>query len=822
MDKALKIYSYILKEHLAKCFNNVERVDPVKLNQERFKSRAIFISAIIFLKNNFTIRKNNNIISQANYWLKNSFAHKNLFSSIIENSNGNISKLINDNLCNLIGIDTINITNLYEALLTIETQNKDNVIKILNAKNYRNKLGSYYTPNELAKAVTEHTIDSFFELHYGIKNLSVIDLNDIDNSKQKKLLNNIYSLSFADFSCGSGNFLIEIIKYFEKFFYKLNLKEKKREEILKSIALNIFAFDVDCLALEVAKINLLLKINSPSFYSHLNKNFIHANFLLHTDFTNDNEKKVEIFANGFVYHEQLSLNRNILKKYDIILGNPPWEKIRFEEKSFYTIYSSNITNQYFKSTRTNKINEIELRNIYLAEFSNQYKIEINKAKSNLKQNSFFALSNSGELNTYALFTEAAIKLMSEKSIIGLVLKSAIATSQVNQRLFKYLTKQNLIIAIYDFINRKKIFNIDCRERFCFLLLGKSQNNKFDVLMNLKKISEIQEGKSDIKLSHEQLRKLNPITGMLPNFTTKKEMDFLLRLSSQFSFLKDVFKEIKFGRIVHLTNHANYISTKKNNENVEIYEGKFFHQFDGKFSGFNEVPENLRYGNKSSSIILDETKKKLIDYLPESRFFINKEKWLQLSKNYKANYMLAWRSLTSATNTRTCIATILPFMPASQSVQFLIANETDLLYLNGLLNSIVFDFILKKKLCGIDLTQSVINQIPIPNLEQMEMKIKFNDLETTIKKHISLLVYSLLKHDIRLNSLFENIGIISQPTLGKSRLELILKIDLLIILLYSLSSKELEMVLESFNTQYSKKDLFWFENELKEIKNSNNI
>ncbi len=172
------------------------------------------------------------------------------------------------------------------------------------------------------------------------------------------------------------------------------------------------------------------------------------------------------------------------------------------------------------------------------------------------------MSNKGELNTYALFTDAAVKLKTERGVVGLVLKSAIVTSQVNQTLFKYLTKENLVVAIYDFINRKKIFKIDSRERFCFMLLGNSKSKKFRVSMNLIDTSEIASPSSKIELSFDSLKLLNPTTGMLPNLSNKKEADFLLRVSRDYPFFEKVYKEVRFGRIVHFTSHADFISRKK--------------------------------------------------------------------------------------------------------------------------------------------------------------------------------------------------------------------------------------------------------------------
>jgi hypothetical protein len=805
MYRALEIYSHVLKEHLSRCFALQQNINPIELNKERFKVKAVFIAAMIFLKNNIRNDKSD-IVSATNQWLKSSFDHDNLFSLVIESASEDLNKLIDNALKSLIGVESIDIPSLYETLLSFESGDENKGTKITNSKNYRNKLGSYYTPSNLAKSVTKKTIDTYFYLNFGINKLSA------EASLNIEILKEISLITFADFSCGGGNFVTEVINYFDYLLSKWNVDDVVKENSLKEIALNISAFDVDCLALEVAKLNLLLKIKQPSLYKSLNEKFIHGNFLLLSDIELTGTNKLDIFASGFIYHEHLSLFKLKLREYDVVLGNPPWGKIRFEEKKFYALYEKSISDNHFKSSRTNAISEKELNNTLLAEFSKKVKLEIEKAKSTLKKNSFFNLSNKGELNTYALFTDAAVKLRTKRGVVGLVLKSAIVTSQVNQTLFKFLTKENLMIAIYDFINRKKIFSIDSRERFCFLLFGKAKVEKFQVSMNLIDVEEIETAKPEIEMSYEGLKLLNPYTGMLPNFSNKKEAAFLLRVSQDFPFFKNVYKNVRFGRIVHLTSHSHFISKKKSEDNLPIYEGKFFNQFDGKYSGFNGVSEELKYGNKSSSIPFDDTKINLEDYFPESRFFINNGKWLQLSKNHNENFMLAWRSLTSATNTRTCIATILPFIPASQSVQFLTTNENDLLYLAGLFNSVVFDFILKKKLSGIDLTQSVVNQMPVPNGEQITRRIMFNGGEFTFKQQISMLVFSLLKNDVRLSPLFEKLDL-TYETITASRFETVKRIDLLFMSLYKLTDSEVELVLKEFGKQYSKGDLTWFKTEL---------
>ena len=134
MDKALKIYAYVLKKYLSNCFAKRQNIDPAELNKERFKTKAVFTAAIIFLKSNSKI-DNLKLIAATNNWLKTSFGDENLFSSIIENASESLTKLIDDNLYNFFGVESIDVPAFYENLLSIETGNESNGTEISNSKN---------------------------------------------------------------------------------------------------------------------------------------------------------------------------------------------------------------------------------------------------------------------------------------------------------------------------------------------------------------------------------------------------------------------------------------------------------------------------------------------------------------------------------------------------------------------------------------------------------------------------------------------------------------------------------------------------------------
>ena len=239
MIKALEIFSAILKEYLSLRFNGFNNINPVKLNKVRFRIRAVFIAVIIYFKNNEN-RRNGLVLVEANEWLKLNFNKENFFSSIINDIPEDLSSIIESNFTNFNSINDVDIITLYEDLLSVESFTGDIETIISKGKNYRNKLGSYYTPKSLASKITQRTIDTFFELNYNIKNLS----NSKNINFSNEFLGDLKKITFADFSCGGGIFLLEVISYFETLIDKTNLNSTEKEEILVSIAKNIYAYPV--------------------------------------------------------------------------------------------------------------------------------------------------------------------------------------------------------------------------------------------------------------------------------------------------------------------------------------------------------------------------------------------------------------------------------------------------------------------------------------------------------------------------------------------------------------------------------------------------
>lgn len=709
----------------------------------------------------------------------------------------------------MLDMKRVNVGEVYEKSLSYDIHLKNDVLKYDVNKASRDRSGAYYTPMNLANKSVQREIDLFIQ-----SNLEIDDFSSKANNLSENTINKVAELlsktTIIDFSCGTGNFLFAVINYI-----KANFKGDKNwvRKLIDDVICNIWGIDVDIIVLEILKTNLILEKESIIHVEKLNKQLILGNPLIELDDEYSINLKVDTFASGILYSEYLGLNLNkrFMNKedgFDLIIGNPPWEKIRFEEKKFFSVYDIGIDKISQKKLRYKEIEKLKNTNKLLYEYYEECNSNLNTAKENIRNNSKLRLSLSGELNTYALFTELAINSLSPRGEMCLILKSSIVTSSNNKNLFKNLITNGYISRIYEFINRNKIFAIDSRERFCILYANRKNTKDFLVSMNLTKEDDLIELKDLSILNDNLINAINPMTNMLPNVGSDKELKFLIDISNKYERFEKVFPDCNFGRLVHFTSHSDYIHKSNSDKYMPVYEGKFFEQYDGKYSTFEGVEYQDKYTGKASSKLINSEDKSSEIY-PTARYFIEAQKWEDITKNYTEGFSLMWRSLTSSTNTRITIATILPHMPTSQSVQLLQHKDKEILIiLLALFNSIVFDYIVKLKLNGIDLTQTIIKQIPVPNLSQFNRKIEFNGEEKAVKVHLIERVYLLLMNDKRLDSLFNSLpqafSLRESKYLNKKKV--MSEIDKIIATLYEIDQGQLIDIAKEFKNFYSNEEI----------------
>lgn len=647
---------------------------------------------------------------------------------------------------------------IYQEFLAVDYVKDGHQIIFGGGKNSRDILGSYYTQEDFAYEVVKKAVNDYLA-------------SNKDHAEK---------LRVADFSCGGGAFLVAAYQYCME----------------QNIKMQLYGIDVDPIAVMITRARLTRCCKKEDSLISISL----GNPLIHEDNQYDMVEVFRMASNGRFYNQKMGIN--IDKKFDIIVGNPPWEKIRFEEKKFlqHYIFKENIKT---KQERIDLLKSLSREN---RAFYDDILMDYEFVKKQLKKNTLFANTNCGELNTYALFTEISLNMLSRYGISGLIVKSSLVKMPVYSRFMKEITEKNILYELYMFVNRKRIFNIDSREEFSVIYLKINNNDIMRISLNLDEYVEFY-NKEKITLSYETIKLINPDTGMIPNIKNNEELQFLIHVYLNNKIFGEIYNKCRFGRLVHLTNHSDHIVNQKKSKYEPIYEGKFIELYTGKYATFSGMNEIDKYKSKATARQIEDMQG---EEYPEARYYIEQEIWSNISKNFKDYYIIAWRSLTSATNRRTMLATVLPLIPTCQSIQILqIEDPNAMLHILALFNSVVFDYIVRLKMAGLDLTQTIIKQIPVPDERIFDKRIVFDEVDDSINAHINSRLYILYKNDVRIRDVFAEIEYYEIKD-SREKKHVIAEIDILTAILYGMDRNRLRKIVCSFDKFYTKEEVEkWF-------------
>lgn len=672
---------------------------------------------------------------------------------------------------------------LYDALLASEFCVQPERVGYKIDKVSRDIAGAYYTSSDFSAQITYRALESYMDR----KRRRAID------SDSFACCNEYENITFLDYSCGCGEFLLAVIQYFDN--HVLGYSRKKLATQLRGVDVNPIA-----LMITIARIVSAVEAeDDENLLREVAKNLIVGNPLLHSDKIAPLEVRFDNFALNRLYAETEGINCLELEQQNlVVLGNPPWEKLRFEERAFFRPVCPAISAISQKNKREKEIKKLAVNWLELLEYYQLLQDDYASVKKEIPKHPLLKVSLVGELNTYAMFAELASRLTEKDGFAAIIAKSALVTSTCYSSCFRHFVNQGSLSEVFLFDNREKLFQIDSREKFCVLFFGGEHAGGIKVHYGLTKQEQILSS-VPINVTSEELELINPETGLLPNVADSKEFSFLLRTHRSLSVFAKEFPKCHFGRLVHLTAHAEHISTKSEKTRVPIYEGKFIEQYDNRFSTFAGMSADERYQAKASARRQPGDSFVAPKPAPECRYFIDKKFWESFLDRYDQPYSLCWRSLTSPTNQRTMIASIIPSMPTCQSVQLLQTTPVeDLLMILALFNSKVFDFFVRLKMGGIDLTQSVVRQIPVPFREAWNSMVTLHGVDYTALDAVRALERLLYRNEPDLCGLWDGVPEIKNAdNYYKTAADVREEIDKIIFQMYGLTSAEEKMVRNSF-------------------------
>ena len=269
--------------------------------------------------------------------------------------------------------------------------------------------------------------------------------------------------------------------------------------------------------------------------------------------------------------------------FDLVVGNPPWEKPKPSKDEFFTPYDP-----AFRSLRTNteknqRAQEI-LKNPEIAKLHEEY---IQSFRNRAAFYQTYKMQGTGDKDMWQLILERMLDLVTDGGAISVVLPSQILGNTGSKDMRRRLLGMD-IAQVYVFENRKKIFPIDSRYRFLLLTARNRQDgpDEFPAAFYLYHVSslsgdQVESGKFTV-CSKRQIEMTSP-----KDLTILEVPEQDRALLERLSKLKSMGEQSDNGWQVSLSpgfHRANDAGLFKDDRNGwPVLGGKNIHQFNHDFS-----------------------------------------------------------------------------------------------------------------------------------------------------------------------------------------------------------------------------------------------
>lgn len=331
--------------------------------------------------------------------------------------------------------------------------------------------------------------------------------------------------------------------------------------------------------------------------------------------------------------------------FDVILSNPPWERVKLQEQEFFAARDARIANAPNKAARARMIRELpesnpELYHDYVAALR-----AAGAASAVMRHGGRFPLAGRGDINTYAVFAELCRGLIRAGGRSGIIVPSGIATDDTTKFFFQDLIKSNSLVSLYDFENRKGIFPaVHKSYKFCLLTctrVAESDGNSAEFIFFALGADDLRRPEKRFSLTAEEIALLNPNTGNCPIFRTQADAELtkaiyrrvpiLWREASEESPEVNPWK-LQFKTLFHMANDSHHFRTaadlKADGYRLEgnvfvssydrylpLYEAKMLHQFDHRWA---------TYDNETDSREVTIEEKQDPSYVVQPRYWVREE------------------------------------------------------------------------------------------------------------------------------------------------------------------------------------------------------
>lgn len=429
--------------------------------------------------------------------------------------------------------------------------------------------------------------------------------------------------------------------------------------------------------------------------------------------------------------------------FSCVIGNPPWERVKIQDKEFFgNSGRPDIEGAATAAIRKKMIERLtdtdpDLHRAYLAALR-----QSDGTAHLLLKSGRYPFTGQGDVNTYSVFAETMRSVTNPGGAAGIITPTGLATDKTTAPFFADTLSNHRLYAFYDFENEAKIFrDVDHRVRFAVTTMTGTQRpvrrTKFAFLN--RHITDVPEKR--FQLAAEEVLALNPNTGTLPMFRSRKDADITLGIYSRHPVLiRDDDPDgnpwgLSFARLFDLTNDSElflqqddltdaafngWSYERDGKEFVPLYEAKMLAHYDHRFSTYkNATQAQLNVGALPR---LNDAQHDDPRLEPLARCWIARsEVALRLSTKWDRDWIAGWRDITNKGNERTFVPAVLPTSAVGNSFYVAMLDEPRLAAaLHAMWSSLAFDYVARQKVSGSHMNYFAAKQLacPLPSVFEL--------------------------------------------------------------------------------------------------------
>ena len=410
--------------------------------------------------------------------------------------------------------------------------------------------------------------------------------------------------------------------------------------------------------------------------------------------------------------------------FDVVLGNPPWDKVEFSEKEFFAVRDPEVA-ALAGSKRKAAIAELEHSDPTLfADFRAQ--LRGNGGERHLLSDSGrYPLCGRGKVNTFSVFAELMRTAICPTGRMGVIVPTGIATDDTTKHFFSDLVDKRSLVSLYDFENRLAVFpGVHRSYKFALLTLSGASRpiDEAEFVFFALDVADLDDEEKRFTLSPEDFELLNPNTRTCPVFRTRRDAEITKGIYRRVPIL---VKEgdpngnpwgVSFKQgLFNMTSDSGLFRTRAELEAdgwdlegnhfvrgddryLPLYEAKMIHHFDHRWATYD--------GDEIRNVTLEE--KRDPSTVVHPRYWVPR---LEVDSRAEGTTLSGWRKICRSTDERTFITAVFPMSGAGDNV---LLSWSEPLHSPPypVQASLAFDFVARQKLGGSNFQYYIAKQLPM--------------------------------------------------------------------------------------------------------------